>query len=72
MFLFHDLFAISPSRYAIKGSAEGSTLTILVSRLAHNVPIALPASPPAILMQFEQTVTFPPVQFFHMYTYFLA
>ena len=53
MFLFHDLFAISQSQCATKGSAERSTHTILVSRPAHNLPIALPASPLAILFLFQ-------------------
>ena len=44
MFLFHDLFVISPSQFATKGSAEQSTHTILVARPAHSFLIALPTT----------------------------
>ena len=61
MFLFHDLFAISPSQYATNGSAEQSTHTILVTQPEYNLPIALPASSPAIFFQFEHRIVFQPV-----------
>ena len=54
----------SPSRCATKGSAERSSYIFLVVRPAHNLLIALPASPPTILFQFEQTIAFQPVHFF--------
>ena len=72
IFLFHDLFAISPSQCATIGSAELSTHTILVTRLAHYLPIALPALPPAILFRFEHTIAFQSVHLFHIYTHFLV
>ena len=71
MFLFHDLFAISPSEGATKGSAEQSTHTILVTRPVHNLPNALPTLPPALLFQFEHKIAFQLVHLFHIYTHIL-
>ena len=71
MFLFRDWFAIPPSQCTTKGSAGQFTHTILVARTVHNVPIALPASPPAILFRFEHTIAFQPVHLFHIYTHIL-
>ena len=49
-------------RENVKGSAERSTHTILVARPAHNLPIAIPALPLAILFlslfQFGHTISF--------------
>ena len=60
-------FAISASQCAPKGSAEQSTFILLVPRLAHNLVIALLASPPTILFLFEQPTVFLPVLLFHIY-----
>ena len=68
MSLFRDLFT---SQCATKGSAERSTHTILVACVAHNLAITIPASPPVILFQLEQTIVFQPVHLFNVYTLFL-
>ena len=74
-FLYHVSFichfSISVCYKLTKGSAERSTYTFLVARVAHNLLIALPASPPTILFQFEHTVAFQPVHLF-TYTHFLV
>ena len=67
--MFHS-FPISPTQCATKGSAEQSTYTFLVAQPAHNLLIALPASPPTILFQFEQTIVFQPIHLFYTYTNF--
>ena len=53
--MFH-LFAISSSQRAPKGSAERPTHTFLVAWPVQNLLIALPASPPTFLFQFEKTL----------------
>ena len=67
-----SLFGISPSQCATKDSAAQSTHTILVVRPAHNLPIALQASPLAILLlfQFEHTIAFQPVHLFQIDMHF--
>ena len=62
-------FAIFPSHCATPGSAERLTCTYLATRPAHNLLIALSASPPTILFQFEQTIAFQPVHLFSIYIY---
>ena len=73
MFLFHDLFAISSSQSATKGSAEQSNHTIVVAWPANNFLIVLPASPLAILFlfPFERNIAIQQVYLFHIDIHFL-
>ena len=64
--MFHS-FAISPYQCATKDSAERSTYTFLVARPAHNLLIALPASPRTILFQFHQKIASQLVHLFYIY-----
>ena len=66
--MFHS-FAIFPSQCATKDSAEQSSYTYLVAWPAHNLLIALPASPPTILFHFQHTIAFQPVHLFYLYTF---
>ena len=72
MFLFHDLFAISSSQSATKGSAEQSNHTIVVAWPANNFLIVLPASPLAILFlfPFERNIAIQQVYLFHIDIHF--
>ena len=63
-YMFHP-FAFSHP----KGSAEQSTNTFLVARLAHNFLIVLPALSTQVLFWFSQTIALLPIYSFYIFEF---